>query len=142
MNAAQGVDDHTHGGAAMPDAFEAMTAGADDQRSRLTATGPETHRRDIIAQRHQSVDQVVEVLNFCDGLQSAHGHADALSHDAHLADAGVEYPLRPMLGLQSRESLVHITDATQVLSKGEYPGIMREQGIEISVQHLITVDHG
>ena len=51
MDSTKCVDDHAHRGTTVPDAFETMSAGADDQRRSLPAGRTVLQRREVVAER-------------------------------------------------------------------------------------------
>src|SRR5690349_13930101 len=93
----------------------------------------------VITQGLKSVKQVVEVLDLGYGPQTAHRHANPLPHDGKLADAGIKDPVHAIFVLQSRKSLVHITDVTEVLAKGAYQRVGSKELVEITVQHFKSI---
>ena len=108
MDAAQHVDDATHGRPRVPHPFQPVSTGADNDGRFLPPPRAPTHRRQIIRHDLQGVQNVIEVLDFGDGAQAAHGHANRLSHNRRLADARVADAQVAVFGLQTRHRLVHI----------------------------------
>ena len=139
VDAADGVEDHAHGAAAVPDALQAMAARADDERAFLAAVGAVLQRGDVVGEGLQAVEEVVEILDFGDGAQAAHGHAKALTNDGCLADAGVENAAFAIFILQAGEALVYVANLAEIFAEGKDGIVSGEELIEVLVEHFVAV---
>ncbi len=101
----------------MPDAFQTMTARPHNDRRGLSANCTPVQIRQIVGHDLQRVQNVIEVLDFTNWAQTAHRHADRLPKDCHLADTGVGHAQRAVLFLHALETLVHVTEETNILAK-------------------------
>ena len=97
--------------------FEAVSAGAHDKRTALLSLCTVVKGGHIVAQGLQSIKQVIQVLDLRDRPQSAQRQSHALPHDRKFANAGIEYPVRSVFGLEAGKALVYIADKTEVFTK-------------------------
>src|SRR5688572_18902256 len=118
----------------MPDTFEAMAAGADDDRGLLASGGAPAQRRQVVGHDLERVEQIVEVLDLGDRAQPAQGHPDRLADDRELPDAGVRDPQVAVLLLQVREALVDVAQTADVLTQREEAWLALESGVEAGVE--------
>ena len=139
MHTANGMDDHAHRTAGVPNAFQTMSTGADDDRRFLSTFGTILHRSDIVAHWLKGVEQVIEVLDFGDGAKASHGGTDAFTDDTPFADAFIGYSQFTIFLLHAGETLVYVANFTYVFTEGEYTGVALEVGIEAGSHHLVTV---
>ena len=72
---------------------------------------------EVVAHHLQPVEQVIKILDFGNGPQSAHGQPQTLPDDGGLADARVEYSVSAVFFLQALIGLVHPADLTHILAK-------------------------
>src|SRR5690349_7268436 len=96
--------------------------------------------RYIITERLQSVQQIIEVLYFGNGAQSAHGKTNSLSHDGKFANTRIKNPFFTVLRLQTGKSLVHIANVAKVFSKCNQFWIGSEQLVEIIVEDFKAIN--
>src|SRR5579883_2039015 len=59
------------------------------------------HHGQLIAKLHHGRPDVIEKLNFSDGLESASGHADGPAHDAGLRKRSIEDAVGSIFALES-----------------------------------------
>ena len=117
IHAAQGTEDHTDGRAGMPDALQAVAARADDSGGLLLAIASVAQRREVVVEGFQSVDEVVYVLDFRDGPEAAHSHANSFTDDGVFPDAGIEDAVGAVFSLEAGEALVDIADMAHIFAK-------------------------
>jgi hypothetical protein len=115
----------------VPYAFQAVAAGADDERAFLAALGAPLHGGEVVAHALDAVEQVIEVLDLGHGAQAAQGHAHALAQDGGFADAHVAHAQFAEAGLHAFHALVHVADLAGVLAEGEQQGFLLEERGEV-----------
>ena len=125
----------------MPDAFQTMAPCANDQRCSLLAYCSKMHSCQVIAQWLQSINEIVQVLNFGDRSQTSHSKADTLSHNRQFANTGIKYSAFSMFCLQPCKSLVHIPDKTEIFPKCYQSWIIGEELIKIPVENFVAIKH-
>ena len=125
----------------MPDALEAVAAGADDQRGFLSADSTVTQGGQVVAEDLQAIKQVIEILDLGNGPEAAHGHAQSLPDDGGLADARIGNAQLAIFLLQAFQGLVHASDIAHVLAKDQRFRIFVENVIEVIYQDLAAIDH-
>ena len=135
------MHDGAHGRAAVPNAFQTVSARPHDERRLLSARCAVTDRGQVVAHQLQGVVQVVQVLDFRDGPQPTHGHPNALPEDGALSDAGVADARGAELLLHAFHHLVDSPDAAGVLPEGQHPGVALEHHFKIALKHLTAVEH-
>ena len=131
MHPSDAVDDGAHGAAGVPNAFQAVPAGAHDERRPLGSCAPEMHGRQVIPQQLKPVVQVVEVLDLSNGPQSPHGQADALPQDRALPNPDVENAVFTERLLHAFHGLIDPANAAGVLPKSEQLRVAFKQGFEV-----------
>ena len=99
VHPAQGAQDHPDGGTGMPDALQAVAAGADDRRGLLLAIASVAQGGEVVVEGFQPIDEVVNVLDFRDGPKAAHSHANGFPDDGILPDTRIEDAVGTVLGL-------------------------------------------
>ena len=124
------VENARHRRAGVPDALQAVAAGAHDDRRLLPAGGAPVQRRQVVGHDLQGVEQVIEVLDLGDRAQAAQGQADRLPEDGRFADAGIGDAQRAVFLLQAAEALVDVAQLADILAKGDQARLAGEGGIE------------
>ena len=140
VHSSDGVDDGPHGRTAVPNAFQSVTAGADDEGRLLATRRTVAYRGEVVAHDLQGVVEVVEVLDFCNGTQAAHRHAYALPQNGAFADARVADANLPKLFLHALHHLVHSSDAARVFPERQDAWIAGEHRLEIALQNLTAIE--
>ncbi len=80
------------------------------------------------------VNQVIEVLNFGNGPESAQGHSNALAQNGGFPDSGIGNTVGAVFFLHSLHPLVYIPQLAGVLSKCYQVRVFFEKHIEITAQ--------
>src|SRR6266852_3246599 len=78
---------------------------ADDRRRLELSRGAPAHHGELVADLHHGRPDVVEELNFRDGLQAARGHADGAADDAGFRQRRIENAGAAEAALQAGGSL-------------------------------------
>ena len=115
----------------MPNAFQPVAAGAHNQRSLLAAFGAVGERGQVVAEDLKRIKQIVEILDFGNRSQAAHGQPDALSDDGSFADARVEDALLAIFFLQALIGLIYAADMAYIFTKSYQQWIFFEKLVEV-----------
>ena len=126
----------------MPHAHQPVPPGADDDRRDLPARGAPEHGGEVVRGDLQRVEEVVQVLNFGNGAQAAHRHANGLADDGGFPNAGVGNPQFAVFGLQALEALVHAAQIAHIFAKGDDARVAGQGKVEELVEHLMAGDFG
>src|SRR5690606_19786583 len=94
----------------------------------------------IISERLQRINQVIQVLDLCYGPESPECGPDSLSYDRGLANTRIGYPQFSMLLLQSCETLIYIADLADILADRKDRWVTFEGQVETCPQHLPAVN--
>ena len=98
------------------------------------------HHAQLIANLHHGWPDVVEELDFRDGLQSACGHPQGAPDDAGFRERGIENPVVAVFALQSRGSLedaalpLHVPEVVFAAGVGD---VLAENGDALVARHLV-----
>ncbi len=141
VHAAHQMKDACHRRARVPDALQPMSARAHDDRRLLSACGTPAQGGQVVAHDLQRVQHIIEILNFRDRAQSAHGHADGLPEDGGFADARVGHAQRAVFFLHALEALVDVAEESHILTEADHARVAPEDGVEGGVDHL-EAHHG
>ena len=104
----------------VPDAFETMSARADDDRRGLSACCTPVQVCKIVGHDLQRVQHIIEILNFTDGSQAAHGHPNRLPQDRRFPNARIHHAQRAVFFLHPFETLVYIAKEADILTERDH----------------------
>ena len=98
-------------------AADAPAAGRADRDGRVEISrAPIAQPRQLAHDLIESGIDVVGELDFRDGAQSVHPHADRRSDDPAFRDRGIEHPMVAILALQPLSSAEHAAEVADVLA--------------------------
>ncbi len=124
---------------------------ADDDGGLETVVGAPADVGQLIAQLHEGGPNVVEELDFDDGLEASGGHADGAADDVGLGEWGVEDAVFTKLSLEACGDLKDAAfafDVGEVLFTGDVGDVFTEDDDGGVAAHLFfdagvdAVDHG
>ena len=90
----------------------------------------------IIRHNLQGIQDIIKVLDFGNGSQSAHCHADGLSQDRRFADARICHAHGAVFFLHPLEALVHIAELAHVFTERNETRLTSQCGIERGIDHF------
>ena len=124
---------------------------ADHHGRRESVIRAPTQAGELVADLHHRRPDVIEELDFDDGLQSAGGHAGSAADDGGFGDGSIEDALRSKDGLEALGGLEHAAlafDLLQALLVAAIGDVLAEQHDLVVAPHLLVqgeidgVDHG
>jgi len=90
MDSPQRTRQHLHGRSGMPDSLKLVATGPDDQWSGLLSFFAVMKACLVIAQDRESINQVIEVLNFSIGTETSQSKVNSLPQtNGSLPDSGI-----------------------------------------------------
>ena len=139
MNTMNTVHNHPHGGAGVPDALQAVPPGSNDDGCRLPAAGSIPQCGQIIAKCLKTVQQVIQVLDLCNGPESPKCHSDSLPQDGCFPDPGIAHANLPKLLLHALQSKIHVSQFSRILPKNQCLRKSLEQRLKIVSKNHTSV---
>src|ERR1043166_4919827 len=133
------MDDHSHWRSAMPNAFEPVSSCSDDHGGFLSSPRAPLQSGQIIAHELKCIQQIIEVLNFGNGPQTAHGKTYRLAKNSCLTNSGVENTVFSVFNLKAFQPLVYTTYFAGIFSENDYLGIFFQNSIEIIPEDLPAI---
>ena len=124
---------------------------ADHHGRRESVIGAPTQAGELVANLHHRRPDVIEELDFDDGLQSARGHTGSAADDGGFGDRSVEDALRSENGLEALGGLEHAALAFnlfQAFFVAAIGDVLAEQHDLVVAPHLLVqgeidgIDHG
>ena len=85
---------------------------------------------------------VVRELNFGDGPQAVHAHADGRADDAALGNGSIDDAMLAVLALQSFRGAKHTAEITHVLTHDHHRRVLHEHDVHGGIQGLNHVHAG
>ena len=98
------------------------------------------HHAQLIANLHHGRPDVVEELDFRDGLQAAYGHPQGAPDDAGFRERGIENPVVAVFALQSRggfEDAALPLHVPEVVFAAGVSDVFAENGDALVARHLV-----
>ena len=134
VHAPERIDDGTHWGTAVPNPLQPMPPCPNDDGGFLPPGRAITDCGGVVTQDLEAVVQIIEVLNFSDGPETAHGEPNALAGDGGFADARVADADVAKLRLHAFHRLVDSANLAGVLAEGHHLGIPAENFAKVPLK--------
>src|SRR4030067_630545 len=111
----------------MPNTFQTVAAGTDDEGSLLPSPGTPEQSCQVIGDELQGEEQVIQILGLGNRAQSTQSHPDGLTDYRGLTNACIGDAQLAVFRLKAAHTLIDIPQATHILTECDQTWLTRQR---------------